>query len=120
MVAVPPWLSTVRSLRPAHAVNALQRSPELLLLNPRDIRRAVAGPVPRLPVPLLAMLPDILRGARDAGGTLGLVKPGAYQGEGPMPPAFAQAVFRAADEVGFKNPFFLSTPPLPLAADDST
>jgi hypothetical protein len=117
---VPPWLNTVRALRPTHAVAALAKNPDLLLLNPRDLRRAVPGPLARSVVPLGAMLPGLLRAARDASALVGLVKPGSRQGEGPTPFVFAANVFRVAEETMLSIPFFMATSPLELSADDAS
>jgi hypothetical protein len=119
MAGVPEWLNIVRAHRPSHAVNALGRTPDLLLLNPRDLRDAVEAPLLRLAVPLAVLLPGIFRAARDAAAIVGLVKPGATQGDGPAPTAFAQSVFSAASAVGFQGPFFLASVPLALDASDA-
>ncbi len=119
MAGVPEWLNTVRAHRPSHAVNVLSRTPDLLLLNPRDLREAVEAPLLRLTVPLAVLLPGIFRAGRDAAAIVGVVKPGAMQGEGPTPTAFAQSVFAAASAVGFQSPFFLASVPIALEASDS-
>ena len=49
-----------------------------------------------------------------AGAVVGLIKPGGLQGAGPSAPQFASAVFRAAEELGYGAPLFMSTAPLPF------
>ena len=113
-MSVPAWLQTLRSLRPTHVMSALPKGSPLLVLSPRDLRRADPAPLPRTVAPALFAVPALLRAARDAGAVLGLVKPGALQGAGPSAPQFASAVFRTADEMGYQGPLFMSTSPIPI------
>lgn len=113
-MSVPAWLQTLRSLRPTHVVTALPRGSGLLLLNPRDLRRAEPAAIARVQVPALFLVPAVLRAARDAGALVGLVKPGALQGEGPTPAQFAAAVVHASEEMGFSQPTWFASAPLPV------
>ena len=115
---VSAWLQTLRALRPTHVVTALPRGSSLLLLSPRDLRRVEPAPLARIEVPALFLVAPILRAARDAGALVGLRKPGALQGQGPSPGQFAAAVVRAAGELGFSAPLWLSSAPLPVGLDE--
>jgi hypothetical protein len=108
-MAVPAWLQTLRSLRPTHVVTALPRGSPLLMLSPRDLRRADSAPIPRLTLPAPFLASAALRAARDAGALLGLGRP---TGESVPARAFAAAIIAAATEVGISSPFFLCTDPL--------
>jgi len=107
---VPDWLQTLRALRPTHVMQALPTGSPLLLLNPRDLRRADPAPLPRVRVPARFLLEPLLRAARDADALLGLSPLGV--GPGPGVGRFAGALMAAAEEVGFGAPLFMATPPL--------
>jgi hypothetical protein len=113
-MSVPAWLQTLRDLRPANVVSALPRGSAVLLMSPRDLRRADPSPIPRITVPALACVPALLRAARDAGAVIGLAKPGVSMGEGPSPAQLAGALVNAADELGYGAPLFLASAPLPM------
>jgi hypothetical protein len=117
---VAPWLAQARALRPGHALSALTRTPDLLLLNPRDLRKAGPGALTRVTASSPAQLTAVLRAASHMGALVGLAKPGALQGEGAAPLPFALSVFRAAQDVGLQGAFFLTTQPLPVGADDAS
>ena len=114
-MAVPAWLQTLRSLRPTHVVTALPRQSTLLLLSPRDLRRADSAPIPRLTLPAPFLASAALRAARDAGAVLGLARPA---GESVPAKAFASAVIAAATEVGISSPLFLCTDALAFSDGD--
>lgn len=114
-MAVPPWLLTLRSLRPTHVVTALPRGSPLLVLSPRDVRRADAAPIPRLTLPALFLASAALRAMRDAGAVLAFARP---VGEALPARQFAGAIIEAASAVGISSPFFLATSPLAFPSGD--
>jgi hypothetical protein len=112
---VPEWLQTLRKLRPTHVVQALSGDSPLLLLNPRDLRRADAEPIARIGVASALLISPLLRAARDGNALIGIQLAGV-QDEGRSAGRFAAAVVRAAEEAGFSTPLFLATASIPLGA----
>ena len=108
-------LDKVLSLRPANVVARLGARSRLPLLNPRDLARALeAGRKAALlcvPVPSVAILPGLLRAARDCDAVLGLACPCPPAGrDGPT--RFFEAVRAAAEEIGHRRPLFLQAGPI--------
>lgn len=115
-------LEQVLALRPTNVVARLGARSRLPLLNPRDLARALdaGGGAAMLcvPLPSLALIPGLLRAARDRDAVLGLAC--------PHPPVsrdgvarFFEAVRAAAEEIGHCRPLFLQAGPLRIGSTDT-
>jgi hypothetical protein len=111
-------IEAVLRLRPANAANRLGPRSRACLLGARDLQRYAAGhegAVVCFALPIVRPLAHgVFRAARQLDAAIGLGAPARGLGEGPRPWAVFEEVVAAAEEVGFRQPFFLRGGPVLL------
>jgi len=111
-------LERVLALRPTSSVSRLGNKSRVLLLNPRDLLRALeSSPMSLLCVqlPSIEALPGILRAARDQDAVLGLSCAHPFPKRN-YPVNFFETVKAAAEEIDHKRPLFLQGGPVRIVS----